>query len=240
MRRKARAKASDARLGSVHIAAVKEGLLDGLKVSRDVMHPAPRQPFRTRRKAVHTGRRRHPALCTTCQEALRMAAPSANLGPSLGHHAYLVSPSTEGPIASCYRVDPPLAFPPTPFAGFAGVCRTPRNAALSQERNARGSIGGLRGQGALRANMYSLVALVARFAVASVFWRSGPDQGRRPFPDQGQYVLSVPRGVQGSALAADVAAYMWIITEHVFPVLLRRGSCLAAFRSRPHVHDARH
>lgn len=69
---------------------------------------------------------------------------------------------------------------------------------------------------------YSLVALVSRFAVASVFWRSGQtkvhgfhirDETFDLFRDEYKVPLLPP----------DVAAYISTIAEHVFPVLLVVG-----------------
>jgi putative oxidoreductase len=73
----------------------------------------------------------------------------------------------------------------------------------------------------------SLVALVSRFAVASVFWRSGQtkahgvmikDETFVPFRDEYKVPLLPP----------DVAAYMSTTFEHLFPVLL-----IVGFASRP-------
>jgi putative oxidoreductase len=69
---------------------------------------------------------------------------------------------------------------------------------------------------------HSLVALVSRFAIASVFWRSGQTkvQGfhiREETFDLFREEYKVP------LLPPDVAAYMSTIAEHVFPVLLVLG-----------------
>lgn len=69
---------------------------------------------------------------------------------------------------------------------------------------------------------YGFVALVSRFAIASVFWRSGQTkvQGfhiREETFDLFREEYKVP------LLPPDVAAYMSTIAEHVFPVLLVAG-----------------
>lgn len=69
---------------------------------------------------------------------------------------------------------------------------------------------------------YSFVALVSRFAIASVFWRSGQTkvQGfhiREETFDLFREEYKVP------LLPPDIAAYMSTIAEHVFPVLLVLG-----------------
>ena len=69
---------------------------------------------------------------------------------------------------------------------------------------------------------YSFVALVSRFAIASVFWRSGQTkvQGfhiREETFDLFREEYKVP------LLPPDVAAYMSTAAEHVFPVLLVVG-----------------
>jgi putative oxidoreductase len=69
---------------------------------------------------------------------------------------------------------------------------------------------------------YGFVALVSRFAIASVFWRSGQTkvQGfhiREETFDLFREEYKVP------VLPPDVAAYMSTIAEHVFPVLLVLG-----------------
>jgi putative oxidoreductase len=69
---------------------------------------------------------------------------------------------------------------------------------------------------------YGLVALVSRFAIASVFWRSGQTkvQGfhiREETFDLFREEYKVP------LLPPDVAAYMSTTAEHVFPVLLVVG-----------------
>jgi putative oxidoreductase len=79
---------------------------------------------------------------------------------------------------------------------------------------------------------YSLVALVSRFAVASVFWRSGQTKAHGVMIKDETFVLfrdeyKVP------LLPPDVAAYISTTFEHLFPVLLivasprgrRRSDC---------------
>ncbi|MEZ5889573.1 MAG: DoxX family protein [Xanthobacteraceae bacterium] len=80
---------------------------------------------------------------------------------------------------------------------------------------------------------YSLVALVARFGVASVFWRSGQTKVEGFHIREATFFLfrdeyKVP------LLPPDLAAYISTIAEHVFPVLLVIGlasrlSALALF-----------
>ena len=70
---------------------------------------------------------------------------------------------------------------------------------------------------------YSLVALVARFAVASVFWRSGETKvdGFFHIKDNTFYLFREEYKVP--LLPPDLAAYMATTAEHVFPVLLIIG-----------------
>jgi putative oxidoreductase len=70
---------------------------------------------------------------------------------------------------------------------------------------------------------YSLVALVARFAVASVFWRSGQTKvdGLLHIKDNTFYLFREEYMVP--LLPPDVAAYMATTAEHVFPILLIAG-----------------
>ena len=80
---------------------------------------------------------------------------------------------------------------------------------------------------------YSLVALVARFGVASVFWRSGQTKVEGFHIRKATFFLfrdeyKVP------LLPPDLAAYISTIAEHVFPILLVIGfasrlSALALF-----------
>jgi putative oxidoreductase len=70
---------------------------------------------------------------------------------------------------------------------------------------------------------YSLVALVARLAVASVFWRSGQTKvdGLFHLSDNTFYLFREEYKVP--LLPPDLAAYMATTAEHVFPVLLVLG-----------------
>ena len=74
---------------------------------------------------------------------------------------------------------------------------------------------------------YSIVALVARFAVASVFWRSGQTkvEGFLDIKDNTFFLFREEYKIP--LLPPDLAAYMATVAEHVFPVLL-----LAGFASR--------
>jgi putative oxidoreductase len=69
---------------------------------------------------------------------------------------------------------------------------------------------------------YSLVALVARLAVASVFWRSGRTkvEGFLQIKDNTFFLFREEYKVP---LLPDHAAYLATIAEHVFPVLLVVG-----------------
>jgi putative oxidoreductase len=70
---------------------------------------------------------------------------------------------------------------------------------------------------------YSIVALVARFAVASVFWRSGQTkvEGFLDIKDNTFFLFHEEYKVP--LLPPDLAAYMATVAEHVFPVLLLAG-----------------
>jgi putative oxidoreductase len=70
---------------------------------------------------------------------------------------------------------------------------------------------------------YALVGLVARLAVASVFWRSGQTKvdGLFHIKDETFYLFREEYKVP--LLPPDVAAYMATTAEHVFPVLLILG-----------------
>lgn len=70
---------------------------------------------------------------------------------------------------------------------------------------------------------YSIVALVARFAVASVFWRSGQTkvEGFLVIKDNTFFLFREEYKVP--LLPPDLAAYLATIAEHVFPVLLLVG-----------------
>jgi putative oxidoreductase len=76
---------------------------------------------------------------------------------------------------------------------------------------------------------YGLVALVARFAVASVFWRSGETKvdGFFHIKDNTFYLFREEYKVP--LLPPDVAAYMATTAEHVFPVC-SSSDLLHAFR----------
>ena len=69
---------------------------------------------------------------------------------------------------------------------------------------------------------YSLVALVARVAVASVFWRSGQTkvEGFLHIKDNTFFLFREENKVP---LPPDLAAYLSTTAEHVFPVLLIVG-----------------
>ena len=70
---------------------------------------------------------------------------------------------------------------------------------------------------------YSFVALVARFAVATVFWRSGQTkvEGFLQIKDNTFFLFREEYKVP--LLPPDLAAYLSTIAEHVFPVLLVVG-----------------
>jgi len=70
---------------------------------------------------------------------------------------------------------------------------------------------------------YSLVALVARVAVASVFWRSGQTkvEGFLQIKDNTFFLFREEYKVP--LLPPDLAAYLSTVAEHVFPVLLIVG-----------------
>jgi putative oxidoreductase len=78
------------------------------------------------------------------------------------------------------------------------------------------------GRGLAQRIPYSVVALVSRVAVASVFWRSGQTKVAGFSIREETFVLfrdvyKVP------LLPPDVAAYLSTIGEHLFPVLLVVG-----------------
>lgn len=80
---------------------------------------------------------------------------------------------------------------------------------------------------------YSLVALVSRFAVASVFWRSGQTKVRN-FHIRDEVFYLFREEYKVPLVPPDLAAYMATTAEHVFPVLLVLGfasrlSALALF-----------
>jgi putative oxidoreductase len=69
---------------------------------------------------------------------------------------------------------------------------------------------------------YSLVALVTRFAVAGVFWRSGQTKvSGLSVRDETFYLFREEYKVP--LLPSDLAAYLSTTAEHVFPVLLLVG-----------------
>jgi putative oxidoreductase len=71
---------------------------------------------------------------------------------------------------------------------------------------------------------YSLVALVARASVASVFWRSGQTkvEGFFQIKDNNKFFL-FREEYKVPLLPPDLAAHLATIAEHVFPVLLVIG-----------------
>ncbi len=80
---------------------------------------------------------------------------------------------------------------------------------------------------------YSVVALTARFAVASVFWRSGQTKVSGFSIREETFVL-FREEYKVPLLSPDLAAYLSTVAEHVFPVLLVVGfasrlSALALF-----------
>ena len=73
---------------------------------------------------------------------------------------------------------------------------------------------------------YSLVALVARVAVASIFWRSGQTkvEGFLHIKDNTFFTFFLFREeYKVPLLPPDLAAYLSTTAEHVFPVLLIVG-----------------
>jgi putative oxidoreductase len=70
---------------------------------------------------------------------------------------------------------------------------------------------------------YSLVALLARFAVASVFWRSGQTKVEGFFHIKDNTFYLFREEYKVPLLPPDVAAYLSTTAEHVFPVLLMIG-----------------
>src|SRR5258708_21174260 len=69
---------------------------------------------------------------------------------------------------------------------------------------------------------YSLVALVARLAAASVFWRSGQTKVHGFSIREETFVL-FREEYRVPLLPPDLAAYISTISEHAFPVLLVIG-----------------
>ena len=70
---------------------------------------------------------------------------------------------------------------------------------------------------------YSLVALVARLAVANVFWRSGQTKDEGFFVIKENTFFLFAEEYKVPLLPPDLAAYLATISEHVFPVLLVLG-----------------
>jgi len=70
---------------------------------------------------------------------------------------------------------------------------------------------------------YSLVALVARFAVAGVFWRSGQTKVEGFFMVKENTFFLFREEYKVPLLPPDTAAYLSTVAEHVFPVLLVIG-----------------
>ena len=69
---------------------------------------------------------------------------------------------------------------------------------------------------------YSFVALVTRFAVADVFWRSGQTKVNG-FSIREETFYLFQEEYKVPLLPPDLAAYLSTIGEHVFPVLLVIG-----------------
>ena len=69
---------------------------------------------------------------------------------------------------------------------------------------------------------YGFVALVSRFAIASVFWRSGQTKVRGFHIREETFDL-FREEYKVPLLPPDLAAYMSTVAEHVFPVLLVVG-----------------
>jgi putative oxidoreductase len=70
---------------------------------------------------------------------------------------------------------------------------------------------------------YCLVALVARLAVASVFWRSGQTKVEGFFQIKDNTFFLFREEYKVPFLPPDTAAYVTTIAEHVLPVLLVIG-----------------
>jgi putative oxidoreductase len=69
---------------------------------------------------------------------------------------------------------------------------------------------------------YSLVALVSRSAISSVFWRSGRTKVHGLSIREETFVLFRDE-YRVPLLSPDIAAYVTTVAEHVFPVLLVLG-----------------
>ncbi|NNA89404.1 DoxX family protein [Pseudomonas gessardii] len=83
---------------------------------------------------------------------------------------------------------------------------------------------------------YSLIALVARFSIAAVFWKSGQTKVEGLAIDlvDGTFELGMPHLASSTIplfqseyqvpfLPADVAAYLSAFAEHFFPILILLG-----------------
>ncbi|CRM54405.1 hypothetical protein H097_05491 [Pseudomonas sp. FH4] len=83
---------------------------------------------------------------------------------------------------------------------------------------------------------YSLIALVARFSIAAVFWKSGQTkvQGFAVDLVDGTFELGVPHLANSTVplfqseyripfVPAEVAAYLATFAEHFFPILILLG-----------------
>jgi len=70
---------------------------------------------------------------------------------------------------------------------------------------------------------YALVALIARFAVATVFWRSGQTKVENFFYIKDNTFFLFREEYKVPLLPPDIAAYVTTIAEHVLPVLLVVG-----------------
>jgi putative oxidoreductase len=70
---------------------------------------------------------------------------------------------------------------------------------------------------------YSFIALLARLAVASVFWRSGQTKVEGLFQIKENTFFLFQEEYKVPLLPPDVAAYIATVSEHVFPVLLVLG-----------------
>lgn len=70
---------------------------------------------------------------------------------------------------------------------------------------------------------YSFIALVARFAAASVFWRSGQTKVEGFFTVKDNTFFLFREEYNVPLLSPDAAAYITTIAEHVFPLLLVIG-----------------
>jgi putative oxidoreductase len=70
---------------------------------------------------------------------------------------------------------------------------------------------------------YAIVALIARFAVATVFWRSGQTKVDGFFHIKDNTFFLFSEEYKVPLLPPDVAAYLATTAEHVFPILLIVG-----------------